>query len=373
LARASSTTWIVAGAVAGVVLLLAGCAKRGLPPGGPEDRTPPVVEAMSPASETVGVDLKSEITLAFSEPMKQRTVETAVVVSPPTRWVKRYWRENTYTLVPGQPLLAQTTYLVSIGASAMDRHGVKLGKTFVGGFSTGQTIEAGVISGKLAWKGMSVEQALVEVFDVAEIGEITGFPTAAPDYVSLSGSGGQFEIPFVNPEKTYAVLAFIDKDLNSEYDRGETVGCAGGEFSFADSSRLAGVEIILCDGSLKGGLRGAVLAPVEPDTSHAAGDSSETQPSKPAQASGAPARAKIMVVAKALGDSTLYRVQTDDKGRFAINCMNPARYVLEAFLDYDGNQRKDVADTFYVELGDTLDIAPCTKPRYVEMRLKRED
>ena len=84
-------------------------------------------------------------------------------------------------------------------------------------------------------------------------------------------------------------------------------------------------------------------------------------------------RGKITVVAKALGDSVSYRVQTDDKGRFAINCMNPAKYVLEAFLDHDGNQRKDVADTFYVELGDTLDIAPCAKPRYVEMRLKRED
>jgi len=353
LARASSTVWIVAGALAGLALLHSGCAKRGLPPGGPEDKTPPVVEAMSPASEAIGVDLGSEIVLTFSEPMKHRTVETAVIVSPATRWVKRYWKENAYTLVPGQPLLAQTTYLVSVGASAMDRHGVKLGKTFVGGFSTGETIEAGVISGKLAWKGMSVEQALVEVFDIVEIGEITGFPTAAPDYVSLSGSGGQFEIPFVNPKKTYGILAFIDKNLNSEYDRGETVGCAGGEFSFADSSRLGGVDIMLCNEGLKGGLRGAVFAAAEPDTAHAA--------------------AKIMVVAQALGDSVSYRVQTDDKGRFTINCMNPAKYVLEAFLDYDGNQRKDAADTFYVELGDTLDIAPCAKPRYVEMRLKRED
>jgi hypothetical protein len=345
--------WIAAGTAVGVVLLLSGCAKRGLPPGGPEDTTPPVVEVMSPASESVGVALSSEITLTFSEPMKQRTVETAVVVSPPTRWVKRYWKKNAYTLVSGEPLLAQTTYLVSVGASATDRHGVKLGKTFVGGFSTGETIEAGVISGKLAWKGMSIEQALVEVFDVAEIGEVTGFPTADPDYVSLSGSGGQFAIPFVNPKKTYAILAFIDKDLNSEYDKGETVGCAGGEFSFADSSRLAGVEIMLCNEGLKGGLRGAVFAPAEPDTSHAA--------------------AKITVVAQALDDSVSYRVQTDDKGRFAINCMNPAKYTVEAFLDYDGNQRRDVADTFYVELGDTLDIAPCAKPRYVEMRLKLED
>ncbi|HVP57298.1 MAG TPA: Ig-like domain-containing protein [bacterium] len=344
------------GAAVGValaVLLCQGCAKRGLPPGGPEDKTPPVVETMSPASAAVRVDPRSPIMLNFSEPMKRRTVETAVIVSPPTRWAKRYWKGNTYTLIPSQPLLASTTYLVSLGASAVDRHGVKLGKTFVAGFSTGESLEAGVISGKLSWKGLSVEQALVEAFDAAEIGEITGFPTADPDYVSLTGSGGQFEIPFVNPKKTYCVFAFVDANANSEYDRGETVGCAGGEFSFADSSRITGVDFSLCDTGLKGSLGGTVLEPEGLDTLKAG--------------------ARIAVIARAVRDSVSYRAQADDKGRFVINCMNPAEYVVEAFLDYNGNQRKDVADTFYVRSADTLSIRPCAKPQYVEMRLKRED
>jgi hypothetical protein len=49
--------------------------------------------------------------------------------------------------------------------------------------------------------------------------------------------------------------------------------------------------------------------------------------------------------------------------------MNPAKYVLEAFLDFNGNQKKDTADSISVELGDTLEVTACGKPRYVEMRL----
>ncbi|MFZ1948059.1 MAG: Ig-like domain-containing protein, partial [bacterium] len=147
----------------GLVLLGPGCAKRGLPPGGPEDKTAPRVESMSPPSGTVEVDPAERMRLVFSEPMKRRTVETAVIVSPPVKWIKRYWEENTYVMVPGQSLLAEATYLVSVANTAEDRHGVKMEKTFVAGFSTGSTIEAGVISGAVSWKNLTVERGVVEV------------------------------------------------------------------------------------------------------------------------------------------------------------------------------------------------------------------
>ncbi len=340
-------------------LLFLGCAKRGAPPGGPEDKTPPYVETFSPTSGSVAVELRSEISLTFSELMKHRTVETAVVVSPPCQWAKRYWRKNTYVLVPGQPLLRETTYLVSVGNAATDRHAVKMEKTFVAGFSTGASIEAGVISGKVTWKGLTVEQAMVEVFDAEQIGDLAGFPKATPLYVTLSGAGGQYEVPFVNTKKTYRVLAYMDRNGDSEYDEGEVAGCAPGEVALMDSLTNTGVDIMLCDASFKGSLEGKVYTSSQFDTS------AVPDTSKPFEAF------KVAVSVRSITDTTVsYDALADKDGRFRLDCVSPGSYVIEAFADHNGNAKKDKEDSFYVEFGDTIDIRSCSKPPTVEMTLE---
>lgn len=341
-------------ALAAVLALLAwGCAKRGAPPGGPEDKTPPYVESLSPAGGSVGVDLKSDIRITFSEPMKRRTVETAVVVSPPRKWAKRYWEKNTYILVSGSDLLEETTYLVAVGTASADRHGVKMDRTFVAGFSTGATIEAGVISGRTIWKGVSVEQALVQVFDAAEVGGFTEFPETAPVYVTYSGAGGEYEIPFVNPRRVYKVIAILDKNGNAEHDKGETIGCALGEVALADSARAVGVNVALCDADFRGAIEGSVETIWAADTT------------------GGRPEFKVGVVANPATDtSEAYRALCGQGGEFRITCVRPGPYVLEAFVDFNGNQRKDAEDTFHVELADTVTVESCAEPVKVEMTLE---
>jgi hypothetical protein len=329
----------------GASLLLGGCAKRGLPPGGPEDRDAPYVESMSPASGSVGVDDTSPIAITFSEPMKRRTVETAVIVSPACQWAERFWDGTTYVLVPAQRLLSETTYLISVGRAAQDRHSVKMAGTYLGGFSTGETIEAGVIAGRVSWRSMSVEQAIVAAFDAAEATDLVGFPRIAPLYVTFSGAGGKYEIPYVDPRKTFRVLAFMDKDANGEYDEEEVVGCAGGEVALGDSGRVEGVDIVLCGSGLKGTLAGTVGGLPEPDTTMDAKD------------------LKVVVWARSIGDTASYHTVCDRQGSFRIECMDPGRYVVEAFCDVNSNQRRDSEDTLWVELPDTLSIVPCVVAR----------
>jgi len=327
--------------VAGVLVaaLATGCAKRGVPPGGPEDRTAPAVLTTSPAGGALGVDVAGEIRIAFSEPMKHRTVETAVVVSPPCRWRKRHWQDNTYVLVPAEGLRGGATYLVSVGATAQDRHGVKMGETFVTGFSTGQTIEAGLIAGKVFWKGMAAEQAIVEVFDAAEVTGFEAFPAAAPVYVTLTGAGGRYEIPYVDTRRSYRAVAFLDKNLNTEYDQDETVGCASGMISFADSSAARGIDIPFCEAAFKGILSGAV--------SIAAFDTSAAQDLGAA------------VLATSLEDSSSYAAGCDKQGVFRIGCLSPGRYLVKAFVDLDGDQKQDTDDTLEAWFADTVTVAPC--------------
>ena len=347
----------LAAALLGVALLVSDCAKRGLPPGGPEDTTPPVVSSLGPASGSVNVDPAADIRIAFSEPMIHRTVETSVFVSPPPgMWRKRYWQGDTYILVPGQRLLDETTYLVSVGTSSTDRHGLKLAKTFVAGFSTGPTIEAGVISGKILWKSgtVTVEQALVEVFDVADVGESTFvFPTAAPVYVTYTGSGGAYEIPYVAVNRIYKMFGLVDKNANGQYDKGETIGCAEGDVSLADSTRAAGVDIVLCGEVLGGEVDGLV----------------ELKP--PADTTIDVASIKIAVEARPVADTTgPYNVPCDKKGNFSITCMREGRYAIQAYWDKNGNGRKDLEDSLYVRFPDTLAVEPCARPQRAEMSLE---
>lgn len=348
----------LAGAVAvlalGAALLAGGCAKRGMPPGGPEDRTAPVVRAISPASGAVGVDARSEIRIVFSEPMKRRSVETAVVVSPPCRWLKRHWEEETYVLVPADGLRADATYLVSVGRAAQDRHGVKMEETYVAGFATGQAIEAGVIAGRVYWKGLATEQAIVEVFDAGEVAAFTGFPGSTPLYVTLTGAGGRYEIPYVDAGRTYRVIAFLDKNLNTEYDEDETVGCSGGEIALGDSAVARGVDVALCDSDFRGGLKGAVNLVAAPDTS------------------GARADLKAAVLATSVEDSASYSAPCDKQGGFSIGCVKPGRYVLEAFIDANGNQKRDANDTVSVWFPDTLTVRACEEATGIEITVGAE-
>jgi hypothetical protein len=332
------------------VLLLWSCAKRGAPPGGPVDATAPYVSEILPSSGSVGVGLDSRISVTFSESMKRRSVETGVVVSPPCRWKKRYWEKDTYTMVPEAGLTPNTTYLVSLSNKITDRHGVAMKSTFVSGFSTGDSIDAGIISGKVRWKKMTVEAALVELFDAAALDTLEGFVATVPLYVTLSGPGGLYEIPFVDTGLRYSILALIDEDLNSEYDEGEDVGCHYDVLSFDGTSELKDVDITICGDVAGGSIHGAVDTATVADT------------------------LAIGIVARSVSDSALvYPISPGADGRFEIECVNPGRYVMEAFIDLNGNLSRDVEDTISVELSDTIGVESCSRSPLVEFVFDHED
>ncbi len=339
---------VFGGAVAALAMLA--CANKGAPPGGPADTTSPYVEEMSPAGGSVDVDIGSDISIGFSEPMKKRTVETGVVVSPPCRWKKRYWKGLTYRLVPQGGLREDVTYLVSVSNKAEDSHGVEMKSTFVSGFSTGDTLDAGLISGSVSWKKMHVEGAVVFLFDAGYADSAAGFPSAEPQYLTLSGSQGIFEIPFVDTEKTYRVFAIIDKDLDSEYDEGENVGCYSGTVAFGEVSEIGDIDLTICGETLLGGMTGRI------DTSWAADT------------------LVIAVAAVSLGDSSLvYPARPEKNGMFEMKCIEPGLYKVHAFNDINSNLALDPGDSILVELPDTFRVDSCAETPQVEIGFKDED
>lgn len=320
----------------GLCLLAAACAKRGMPGGGPPDETAPFVEMIVPMSGATEIDTRTDIRITFSEPMKKRTVETGVVVSPPCRWRERYWEDNTYVLVPQENLIPHATYLVSVTNKAADSHGLKMKSTFVGGFSTGVTIDAGRISGSVAWKNVKVDDAAVVVFDADTLLIGNEFPKATPVYLTLTGDGGLFEVPFVDTTRSYWVLAFMDKNVNAELDEGEVTGCHGGRVGFALGREQMGVDVLLCKETLCGSVKGVV--------------DSLTLSLYP----------QVGVKASSVTDTTLsYEAICSKKGTFTLTCMEPGPYTIEFYADADSNSVIGEADSLFHEMGEGVDVRPC--------------
>jgi hypothetical protein len=326
------------------------CAKRGAPPGGPPDTTAPFVSEIMPQSGSVGVDPAGPISVQFSERMKKRTVETGIIINPPCRWKKRYWDKNTYVMVPEAGLRTNTTYLVSASNKITDAHGVAMTSTFVAGFSTGDSIDAGVISGEILWKRMTVEAAVVVLFDRAAIDSAEGWPVAEPLYLTLSGPKGAYEIPFVNTAVHYKVLAFLDKNMDSVRDEGEEVGCYAGEVVFGDEKEMGSIDVTLCGESLAGTLKGRIDTSAVIDT------------------------LQVGILARSLSDSAvIYKASPEADGAFEIGCVEAGGYALEAFYDLNGDGIKDPEDSFFVEIPETLVVESCGEPTYVEMGFGDED
>jgi hypothetical protein len=296
----------------------------------------------------VGED--SLMSVEFSEAMKKRTVETGIVVSPPSRWKKRYWKKNTYYLIPETSLRSNTTYLISVSNKVKDSHDVAMKSTFVSGFSTGDSINAGIISGEIRWKKVSVEAAVVELFDL-EAADTTGVGRPGePLYLTLSGAGGLYEIPFVDTAKRYRLQAYLDKDIDSEYDEGEDLGCHNGDVVFNGVSELDSIDVMICGKTLSGGIRGLIDTASVADT------------------------LTITVLAESVTDSSVtYWVAPEKSGEFEIKCVEPGTYLIQAFSDVNVNHEKDPEDTFFVEVADTLSVESCSRPREVRFGFGEDD
>lgn len=320
----------------GLCLLAATCAKRGMPSGGPADETAPYVEGLEPMSGSTEIGTDADIRITFSETMKKRTVETGVVVSPPVRWQKRYWEGNTYVLVPRDKLVTHTTYLVSVTNKATDSHGLKMKSTFVGGFSTGVTIDAGRLSGKVSWKKLKVDNAAVVVLDADTLVIGTGFPRETPVYLTLTGDGGLYEVPFVDTTGTYWVLAFMDKYANAEYDKEEIVGCFGGKLDFDGGGEQVDVDIVLCKETLCGAVKGSV--------------DSLTLSLYP----------QVGVRVDSRTDSLLsYVAICDRRGVFEMTCVEPGAYEVGFYADADSNSVIGEDDSLFYEVLGPVDVRPC--------------
>ncbi|HID39136.1 MAG TPA: hypothetical protein EYP36_06445, partial [Calditrichaeota bacterium] len=206
-----------------LITTLSGCATRGVPGGGPPDKTGPEVVHTFPAADSVFVDsLLEYIEIKFSEPVSEASFKKSLFISPPLKIEIDWQSAEVVHLLLQDRLLSEQTYVVTIGSGTTDEHNNKMKNSYAFAFSTGNKIDRGSISGKVY---NLVENQTAAAFAYLLNDTILIDPAhRKPLYVSQTGSDGSFSLNYLK-EGCYRIFAVEDMNSNLQYDsKYESIG-----------------------------------------------------------------------------------------------------------------------------------------------------
>ena len=126
-----------------------GCGKIGMPTGGPKDSIAPRLVNASPKLKSTNVR-GNKITLTFNEYVELREAQTNVLISPyPKKSPSVDYKLRTVTVKLKDTLLPNTTYSINFGNAIVDINEGNPYKNFTYVFSTGNTIDSLMLTGKV--------------------------------------------------------------------------------------------------------------------------------------------------------------------------------------------------------------------------------
>jgi hypothetical protein len=202
-----------------LILILSGCAKKGFPPGGAEDKQPPQIIETQPQVGALHVDPESQIEVKFSEWVKPESVLDAVYISPfPGEKVKIKVSGRKLKIRLPEPMKANRTYVVTLGTAIKDYRNNALKETFTLAFSTGSVLDRGEIEGQVfsdtPSRGLSIWAFQMEEGNDPNPIEIS------PDYASQCNDAGEFRMTHLAPGR-YRLFAIRDRMADRLYTPAE--------------------------------------------------------------------------------------------------------------------------------------------------------
>lgn len=205
--------------IAVLLIILSGCAKQGMPPGGPVDKLPPEIIKIIPAQNSKFVKRDIVVQFFFNEWINNRTVEDAVFISPfPGEDVKIKCGAKSIKILFPEILREECTYVVTLGTGIKDVRNNGLEKSFTLAFSTGSVIDKGEISGQVFGiknaKGIGVWAYSLDSGLNVDLSEIE------PDYIVQCEADGKFNFYHIAYSK-YRLFAVKDRIADRLYTRGE--------------------------------------------------------------------------------------------------------------------------------------------------------
>lgn len=208
------------------------CARQGMPPGGPEDRRPPVVVATVPDTFAVLTEpFRGPVEFIFDERVSERvgqgTMDQAVVVSPRTGNVRVSPGRRSISVDMAGGFKPGLVYRVTLQPVIQDLFGNTLLAPFELVFSTGGDFNPSAVAGR-AWDrvtGQGVDALTVQALPV------TG--DSIPQ-VGKTDTAGVYVLRYV-PQGEYRVVAFQDRNRNGAPDLLEMQGSSTFAVTGADT------------------------------------------------------------------------------------------------------------------------------------------
>ncbi len=197
---------------------LMSCAGVAPPPGGPIDTTPPEIISTFPFNNSTRVST-NKIRLEFSKYVDQMSVEQSIFISPYVGILENSWSGREIEITFPDTVKKNTTYVVTVGTDVVDLHNRnRMAQAFSLAFATGDSIDHGIISGKVI--DQKSEGVMVYAYKLDNINPDTLNPThTKPDFLTQAGKGGNFVFHNV-PDNSYRVIAVRDELKNLLYDPG---------------------------------------------------------------------------------------------------------------------------------------------------------
>lgn len=192
-----------------LAVFLGKCAGQIPPGGGPTDSTPPEIVRTAPPANAVNVKTTS-ITLEFSEYVERRTLEESVFISPYVGELEFDWSGVEVTIRFTETLSENRTYVVNIGTDVVDRRARnRMASGFTLAFSTGDSIDTGIISGRVydaKAEGVMIFAYLLDGLDADTLDP----GQTRPDFIMQTGKGGTFTLSNL-PDGTFRLFAIRDE------------------------------------------------------------------------------------------------------------------------------------------------------------------
>ncbi len=198
-----------------LAIALAGCAKIGAPPGGPEDKVPPQLIATRPDSMAIIADFKGSVDLQFNETVSEggtpslgtgtSDLERLVLLSPSNNVPEVGWHRSRLSIKPKEGWKANRVYRIQLLPGVQDIRNNKADTSVVITFTTGAPLPTTTLSGRVVdWETRRMAAgALVEAILQ---------PDSLP-YRALTDTSGKFEIGPI-PAGNYLVFAVADQNRN---------------------------------------------------------------------------------------------------------------------------------------------------------------
>ena len=379
--------------LAGVLVVL-GCARQGLPEGGPRNLTPPRVIATEPDSASTRVPVGADVAITFSEPMDRASVMDWILISPPRDFGERSWDGDTFRLSGGDDFEPNATFTVVVGVGCRgERERVPMDAPHLFVFSTGDSIDAGSISGRLLAHGAPAHGVMVWALDVEQA--VARTDTLIPDYVTQVGADSTFTFLGLKPGRSYLVLAHGDQNRDREFDRELDFLAVDPVPIWLDPAKpsATGVQIDFRNTRSPGAIAGAVR-----DSAAAAREAEAVMPDSavaPGSAVGSrdttrsiEVRAELIAVVQDSlsarwiiapeteiaavpgADSAVARATADSLGHYELRNLKAGFYRVSAFLDRNRNRSYDAPEPAASPVDSVL-VTPGERTNDIDLILPR--